>query len=236
MTGLSTNDLLTAWETGHARHPVDRALVLLSFASPGTAPALLAELSIGERNAHLMQLRELTFGPDIRALADCPSCGESIELDSDTNQLTVAAPDEVPLSLDVDGYRVAFRLPTSSDLAAVRAAPDVATARHNLLERCSSGNVPAGEMPETLKEAIAAAMEHADPQSEVRLALECPACGRHWEELFDVASFLWTEVNAWALRALRDVHQLASAYGWGEAEILAMTPCRRQVYLEMTAG
>jgi hypothetical protein len=32
---------------------------------------------------------------------------------------------------------------------------------------------------------------------------------------------------------LRDVHELASAYGWRESEILALSPQRRQAYLEL---
>jgi hypothetical protein len=32
---------------------------------------------------------------------------------------------------------------------------------------------------------------------------------------------------------LYDVHALASAYGWREADVLAMSPMRRQVYLEL---
>jgi hypothetical protein len=32
---------------------------------------------------------------------------------------------------------------------------------------------------------------------------------------------------------VREVHLLASAYGWRESDILAMTPWRRQLYLEL---
>ena len=46
-------------------------------------------------------------------------------------------------------------------------------------------------------------------------------------------SFLWTEIEAWAWRMLSDVHTLARAYGWGERDILALSPTRRQFYLEM---
>ncbi len=50
---------------------------------------------------------------------------------------------------------------------------------------------------------------------------------------FDIVSFLWNELNAWAIRTLREVHILASAYGWSETDILAMSPWRRQFYLEV---
>ena len=37
-------------------------------------------------------------------------------------------------------------------------------------------------------------------------------------------------------RILREVHTLAAAYGWSEAEILALSPARRRVYLELAAA
>jgi hypothetical protein len=52
---------------------------------------------------------------------------------------------------------------------------------------------------------------------------------------FDIAAYLWQEVDARARRALRDTHTLARAYGWREADILAMSDFRRQQYLEMVA-
>jgi hypothetical protein len=50
-----------------------------------------------------------------------------------------------------------------------------------------------------------------------------------------VVSFFWMEVESWAYRILRQVHALASAYGWSEGDILAMSPWRRQFYLEMVS-
>ena len=38
------------------------------------------------------------------------------------------------------------------------------------------------------------------------------------------------------VRFLRDVHTLASTYGWREADILALSPWRRQYYLALIAG
>ena len=38
--------------------------------------------------------------------------------------------------------------------------------------------------------------------------MACPACGHGWQARFDVVSFLWSEIDAWAGRMLRDVHTL----------------------------
>jgi hypothetical protein len=41
------------------------------------------------------------------------------------------------------------------------------------------------------------------------------------------------ELNAAATRLLHDVHTLASAYGWSEGDILAMSEARRARYVAM---
>jgi hypothetical protein len=51
--------------------------------------------------------------------------------------------------------------------------------------------------------------------------------------LFDIVSFFWTELSAQAKRLLREVHTLARGYGWREADILAMSARRRQLYLDL---
>ena len=63
--------------------------------------------------------------------------------------------------------------------------------------------------------------------------LNCPTCGNQWQLFFDIAAFLWLKIEMQARRLLREVHTLARAYGWREADILALSPWRRQAYLEM---
>jgi hypothetical protein len=51
--------------------------------------------------------------------------------------------------------------------------------------------------------------------------------------MFDVAEFLWREIDAWAKRVLEEVHTLASAYGWAQGEILSLSAARRRRYVSM---
>jgi hypothetical protein len=88
-------------------------------------------------------------------------------------------------------------------------------------------------LPDGAVSAIVTQMAHCDPRANIELALECPACRHEWLALLNVVSFFWKEIEAWSRRTLAEVHALASAYGWTEAEILALSPWRRQVYLEM---
>ena len=51
--------------------------------------------------------------------------------------------------------------------------------------------------------------------------------------MFDVVSFLWAELEAWAVRTLQEVHTIAGFYGWSEEAILNLSSVRRQAYLRM---
>ena len=93
--------------------------------------------------------------------------------------------------------------------------------------------VETATLPDEAVRAVTEEMAKADPQAEIRIALVCPACQQRWSLLFDIASFLWSEIEDWARRLLREVHQIASAYGWPEREILAIGARRRCSYLEM---
>jgi hypothetical protein len=97
-------------------------------------------------------------------------------------------------------------------------------------------DIAVAALPGEVVAAVAARMAEADPQAEVQLALTCPVCAYRWQATFDILSFFWQEINDWAQRILREVHTLATAYGWREADILALSPRRRQFYLEMVGG
>jgi hypothetical protein len=238
---LSAAELLDVWEVGSTQAPLQRALTLLATASPETPPDVLANLSIGQRDAHLLTLREWTFGAQLYSLVVCPGCHERLELHfgvADLQGVSGVRPGEV-LALQVADYEVHFRLPTSQDLAAIAHCDNVATARQRLLERCllaascQAQPQSAGQLPPHVTDAIAARMEEADPLAAMQLALSCPECGYQWQAAFDIESFFWSEINAWANRTLHEVHALASRYGWRERDILAMSPWRRQAYLNM---
>ena len=72
----------------------------------------------------------------------------------------------------------------------------------------------------------------ADPLAEVLLDLQCPVCKGSFQETLDLAAFFWSELEGRSKRLLLDVHILASAYGWSEAEILGLSPARRNFYRE----
>lgn len=246
---LSAALLLQVWEWGQVEPPVRRAMTLLSAACPQRSPSELASLSIGRRDALLLELRERTFGRRLTVTTRCPKCAEQLELDLLADELRAAsgaaktvceAAENPPLTAAWGDWRVTFRLPASQDLLAL--PPDGGDPRAALLARCllttRQGEDPRGpgDLPEEAAAAVLAAMAQADPLAEIRVTLACPGCAHRWKPVFDPLSFFWEEIGSWAAGILQEVHLLASAYGWSEGEILALSPWRRRAYLEMVLG
>ncbi|MEW5959314.1 MAG: phage baseplate protein, partial [Chloroflexota bacterium] len=177
------------------------------------------------------------------SLAVCPNCGDRLELTFNVAAIKVQ-PEIEPAetySLNVADYEVTFRLPNSQDLTTLVPHTGLDESRQQLLERCllkihhQDQRQPIDQTPPEVIEAVVARMGQLDPQAEVKLDLVCPGCSHQWLAAFDIVSFLWSEIDAWAYRVLNEVHLLASAYGWSEADILSLSPWRRRFYLEMVS-
>lgn len=241
MRPLTAQELLRVWEQGLGQTPVRRSLALLEVACPEIPHHQLVALSIGQRDGYLMTLREWTFGDRIASVAHCPRCAEALELNFSLDDIRVPSPQDSSPNwwLEQDGYRVRYRLPNSADLEIAVACTDPSEAQEIILSRClleSAGpnSAPlAAPLPEAVARAIITAMAEHDPQADVQLTLTCPSCHHAWSVGFDIGTFFWSEITTWARRLLWEVHRLARAYGWSETEILALSPLRRQAYLEM---
>ncbi len=248
MRALSASDILYAWDAGQQKHPIDRALLLLALALPAFSPALLSSLTIGQRNRALLMLRQKTLGTSATCFAQCPNCGEKLEFTLDLSEMSSTEVEALiepgehsePMhTLSVDAFTLIFRIPTSTDLASIIRAVDVQEGRHLLIERCvvqitqDDQPVDVENLPEEVLQALSEAVIEHDPVAEIEYALVCPECQERWTTLFDIVSFFWEELGALAKRLLRDVHVIASAYGWRESDILALSSARRQYYLEL---
>jgi hypothetical protein len=197
-------------------------------------------LPLGERERSLLALRAAVFGPRLNGRVECEACGAPLELDVDVDEILASvadAPSGGPM-VEVDGYRITLRLPDSRDMLAAAAGPP-SQAAQVLLQRCvvsaERDGAPAAVdgLPESVAVAAGEAIAAADPLADLSFDLTCVACGHVWRAPFDAAQFLWTELDAWAGRALREVHTLAAAYGWSEREILSMSAARRARYREL---
>src|ERR1700730_3753991 len=132
MRALSASELLKVWERGLRDGPIRRALELLLAACPETGVAELERLSIGQRDALLLQLREWTFGPELTGTWACRQCREQIELTFDTDDLPAAEPSAATM-VEIDGYELQLRPLNSRDVAEA-SDQDLSRARLRLLQ------------------------------------------------------------------------------------------------------
>ena len=234
MQALTGATLLSLWERGASRHALDRSALLAAVARPEWPAAEIADLPLGAVNASLLRLRSASFDPHIAGHADCTQCGQRLAFTVDTRQMLPAHGDDnddpAPRETEVAGLRV--RAPSLRDLAAVAAQIDARQAARALLARCTLAGDLALIDDAALRQ-VEDALEALDPQADLVLALQCVACGHAGGAQLDAGALLWEEIEAHARVLLGEVHRLASAYGWSEAHILALSPARRASYLAM---
>lgn len=238
MRALSNADFLTIWENGHRLHPLDRGLLAIRASLPETpggrvADESVADWTLGRRNLALAELRTLYFGPRLEGWTACGQCGEKLEFEVDCRKL--AETYEETSGQPVAFHGSTFRLPTSRDLARIAGETDSQRAALLLLQNCTidpAASEPARWSQSEIEE-IAEKMALADPLAEITLGFECPVCEHTSEEILDLSSFLWAEIESRAKRLLLEIHALASSYGWAESAILAMSDVRRATYLQM---
>lgn len=234
---LRADDLLELWAGGRAGTPTDGALDLLS-----SVQGDIGSLTPGTRDRELLLLHASVFGPCLDAVVPCTTCAEVLELSVPIDELlaSVASVGSVGSVGSADGARmlqrgdveIAFRLPTVGDLC--EGLVDGAA----LLDRCitsatvDGSPVVARDLPAAVRDAVEEAMRQADPCAEITVAIVCPSCGYAWDDLLDPTPFVWQEVGRSATRLVEDIVDLASAFGWSEGQILALSPSRRRLYLD----
>ena len=243
MTASSTQRLFDAWERALRLTPARRALELIRVVLPSSSDEALTSLTVGQRDAALMNLRAAVFGKSVSAVSHCPSCASTVDVSFSLDDIRLRGDLEPTCQghIERDGWAVEYRVPNGADLLCAEQCPSEEAARTLIFERCVSDVVVDGrpadvaELPEEAEEVIGDAFESADPLADVQLTVACPNCDEAWEQVFDVLSFLWTELDAFARRLISEVHVLARAYGWSEREVLSLTPLRRNAYLELVA-
>lgn len=237
----AADELLGLWERAAAAGSAGRDDALLT-ALDGPPPS-----SLGARNAALLALRSRMFGPAQVLRCNCPRCAAAAEFAIDcealSHTLLPAADAREPQCVELDAYRVDFRLPDADDLreAAERSDDDAAFERA-LIERCISGCKRDGAacdidtLPLAVTDAVSRRMEVLEPGASVGFDLTCPECGGTWNAPMNVGAVLWSELQTRAERLLLDVDALARAYGWSEAQVFALSPIRRAAYLQLVGA
>jgi hypothetical protein len=214
------------WEASE----LDRALALELVRRLTTADAP-AELTVHDFETLLIHLRALVLGNEISADAVC-GCGESVDVSFGVSEFLKSRAPRKPRGVaraDEAGWHsldgTVFRLPTVGDQIMVAAEPDPAAA---LTARC----VRSTRVPARAERAMAAlAPGLSGPVQGV-----CPHCAATITLLFDVPSFVLSELRVQASLIFEHVHLLAGHYHWTEDKILELPRWRRQHYVDMVVA
>jgi len=217
---------------------LDRLLVKAPAGAPSPVAAVLpgeaARLTISDRDQLLAAVLEATFGPRVESTARCSACGAPFDLDFRVDEISEAvrrpagtsgaspAPGgafELP-----NGRR--FRLPTGEDEIAVLDLPEE-HAKAELLRRC----VLEGAADPTSD--LLAAMEAEGGVIDLDVGARCPECGHEDAVRFAVQAYLLQALLQERDELRREVHRLATAYGWSHRVILSLPRSERRTLVRL---
>jgi hypothetical protein len=220
------DELLVLESAGPAAQTVLALATRLATAVDGSAldwPALPAV----DLAAAALLVRETWLGATIRTEALCLSaeCAEPIDvsfgipayLDHHRPRSFRGAVEDGSGWFALTGSEVRFRIPLIADLVAgtfadcVRPA-DLSAAEARRVDR---------------------ALEAVAPRLDGELTGSCPACGRSVQLRFEPISYVIEELRDASAGLFAQVHELAYAYHWSEASILALDRARRRGYVAL---
>jgi hypothetical protein len=227
---------------GHDQEAVDgagtvaaiRLLDRLLVAAPGQrgVPVEAAKLTASDRDRLLAAVYVRTYGPVVESTVDCAPCGQPYDIDFSLPDLLEGLWEEAgasPVERGPEGtYKLpdgrSFRLPTGEDEIAVWHLPPK-EAERELMARCTLVGDPARDA-----EDVQAAMEQVAPVLNLDMDAQCPECGEGQSVHFDMQTYLLAALASERDQVARQVHLLASAYGWSLDEILGLPRSRRHAY------
>jgi hypothetical protein len=224
-----------------ADRPADTILDLAGRLTRDDAgrPVSWLELPAVELAAAALLIRSAWLGERIRTETLCPvpDCGEPIDVTFLISEYLehhrpgryrglISRPDGW---FGLAGTEASFRLPTIEDL--ITASREQRGADW-ISERC----IRPAHAPAAVRRRVERALERIAPRLDDHVAGRCPACGADVELFFDPISYVIAELRDLWAGLFADVHELAFAYRWSEASILALDRGRRHSYVAMVRG
>lgn len=214
-TGLAA--LATALDT--AGSAIAQAIEVLRFAAPdadlrrcGVADA--ADLPVGAADRALLSAHELLLGRPLERTVQCGGCGEWTTLPLGRADV----PPHRPICA-WKGRRAGASEPSYADILAAAGSPAA------LLERCAVGDGA------TLDDLARIEGSLAGP-----LHSRCIGCGDVLLDDVDVMSLVVAALGEVRATVDREVHLLATAYGWDPETIDALPDDRRRRLADLIAG
>jgi hypothetical protein len=198
------------------------------LSADGVAPAEaeLWDWTINRRLQGLIAVTIATRGVAWTSILRCQACSAPMDLPL---QLDAFRRDEDPLSVAcaLEDEMQDIAVPTGADQRTwLRAGADgpVAMLAHLLPQGAATS-------PERLA-AVEAALAAADPLTVLTIGTQCPECGADNSMELDLEATCLALLAAEQPRLMDDIHALALAYHWTEAEVVAVPPRRRRQYLD----
>jgi hypothetical protein len=197
-------------------------------------PDLLRSLKSGSREWLLQQAATLVRPETIWFESCCTHCDEPYDVAVDLEAAARHEPAHDTPWVEVEtslGPRT-FDVPTGCHEEALAMRSDVADTRRALVALCGRGDNAEQESSlfnEHDLNRIDAAIETASPDVADESVTVCPACGAETRARIDPLTFAFPGDES----VLREVHLLATAYGWSQQTILEMPSSRRSRYAAM---
>lgn len=191
--------------------------------------------AVGVRIVALLQLLAATDSIDrLRLLARCrqPECKEWFEFELPIAALSDGVPQSDTILVRLKRERsVVLRRPNGRDLSEWRdLRPE---SRRAAIDAMLRSLVVEGHASPEDESVLAEALSAQDPLVAFTASCTCPACGSTNEVGVDLEDIVLVRLKRKQRALVRDIHRLASHYGWTEAEVLAIPPHRRTDYLTM---
>jgi hypothetical protein len=182
----------------------------------------------------------------LRAPLRCTAaaCQQPFEIELPLAALLESAPttpgELLPFTLP-QGHPLTLRRPTGHDQVAWRTLRP--RSRTEALQTIVRSLVVDGDWPldadttafASTLESLANAMEDFDPLVSFRVHTACPHCNSIIDTPVDLEALAIDQLHRTQRALLREVHQLATRYGWSEADTLAVPAWRRAHYLRLIA-
>lgn len=235
LTGAVELGIAEAWaESSSVPAAVTAALSAAIDEIGGNVPdtATVRSLSVGDRQFLVRKLAGHLGCSRVWLASACTVCGESFDFAVDQAELPAKPASPRPVECASSIGPLTVRPPTGADQEAVAESED-AEAVQLLIERCvrRHGEPLTDEQVDQVLAADFVALDEAfsscSPEVTTVVTAVCPECDASSEIRID--PYLLFDARAEDL--LTDVHTVASAYHWSEAEILALPRARRMQYL-----
>ncbi len=205
---------------------------LLAQCSDTTDAAYWWAQPVSSRTVALLQLAARSEGLTVLPFtAQCSQCNEAFEFDLPLAPLLAEPIDPAPLRVQLHSRTLALRRATGNDLRQWRAAQPGSQAQ--AVQLMLDSLLLEGEVQADDHGPLAAALADADPLAAFAVACQCPACGAEREVDIDLDAAALARLHQRQRALLLDIHQLASRYGWSEAQVLAIPASRRAQYLAL---